>query len=135
MYKYNINWKILSFEAEQQAALNVIGGNIDCAFVNPTMIYEHVRAGNLRVVLSGSPKRYKNFPDAPTIEELGFGKALPAYRHIFGPPDMPEYARTGALGYALDDPAFARRIASFEDDDDARIFGHRPRLQPRQFDL
>ena len=46
--------------------------------------------------------------------------------------DLPEYARTDALGHGLDDTTLAGRIAAFEYDDDAQAFALDPFLQMRQ---
>lgn len=87
-----VQWKFVSFAGEMEAASNVLGGNIDFAFLNPTSVIEHVRAGNLRVILAGTAERYKDFPDAQTILEAGLGDPDMTYRGFMGPPDMPEYA-------------------------------------------
>ncbi len=87
-----VQWKFVSFAGEMEAATNVMGGNIDFAFLNPSSVLEHVRAGNLRVVLAASTKRYKAFPDVPTVQEAGLGKPQISYRALMGPPEMPQHA-------------------------------------------
>jgi len=87
-----VQWKFVSFKAETEAASNVLGGNIDFAFLNATSVIEQVRAGNLRVILAGTKERYKAFPDAPTILETGLGEPDMTYRGFIGPPAMPAYA-------------------------------------------
>jgi putative tricarboxylic transport membrane protein len=87
-----VRWKLVSFKGEAEAASNVLGGNVDCTFLNPTSVVDHVRAGNLRVILSGSAERYKDFPDVPTIKEAGLGEPSMTFRGIMGPPGMPAYA-------------------------------------------
>ncbi len=89
-----VQWKYVSFAGEMEAATNVMGGNIHFAFLNPSSVIEHVRAGNLRVVLAASPKRYQAFPDVPTIEEAGLGKPQISYRALIGAPNMPAAAVT-----------------------------------------
>lgn len=88
------SWKFVSFAGETEAATAVMGGNIDFAILNPTSIADQVRAGNLRVLLASTPKRYSQFSDAPTIEEAGLGQADVSTRGIIGPPNMPAYAVT-----------------------------------------
>jgi tripartite-type tricarboxylate transporter receptor subunit TctC len=75
-----------------EAAVAIMAGDVDFAFLNPSSVLEHIRAGNLRVVLAISTKRYKAFPDVPTITEAGLGKAQISYRALMGPPDMPQHA-------------------------------------------
>ena len=90
--KKSAKWKIISFDTEAKAAMNVMGGNIDFAFLNPIEVNELVRAGELKVVLAASSKRYKAYPDAPTIGEAGLGKPQVSFRAVIGPPEMPDYA-------------------------------------------
>jgi len=90
--KKSVKWKIISFDTEAKAAMNVMGSNIDFAFLNPIEVNELVRAGELKVVLAASSKRYKAYPDAPTIGEAGLGKPQVSFRAVIGPPDMPDYA-------------------------------------------
>jgi putative tricarboxylic transport membrane protein len=108
-----IRWKLVSFKGEAEAASNVLGGNVDCTFLNPTSVIDHVRAGNLRVLLSGSAERYKDFPDVPTIKEAGLGEPSMTYRGIMGPSNMPEYAvkvlEAGARKI-LDSPRFQKYL-------------------------
>jgi putative tricarboxylic transport membrane protein len=87
-----VQWKFVSFAGEMEAATNVMGGNIHFAFLNPSSVIEHVRAGNLRVVLAASTKRYQAFPDIPTVEEAGLGKPQISYRALIGAPNMPQPA-------------------------------------------
>lgn len=52
-------------------ALNdLLGGQLDFLF-DPGIAIEHVKAGRLRAIAIGSPKRSPQLPDVPTLEELG----------------------------------------------------------------
>ncbi len=52
-------------------ALNdLLGGQIDFAF-DPGIALPHVRAGRLRLLAVGSPRRSPLFPDVPTLAEAG----------------------------------------------------------------
>jgi putative tricarboxylic transport membrane protein len=87
-----VQWDYISFPGDAEATLAVLGGHADFQFVNPSGIIEHVKAGKLRVLLTGAPARYDEFKDVPTIKEAGLGDPITLYRGIAGPPDMPEYA-------------------------------------------
>jgi len=87
-----VQWDYISFKGDGEATLAVLGGNADFQFVNPSDIVQHVKAGKLRVLLTGAPSRYEAFPDVPTIKEAGLGDPIILYRGIAGPPDMPDYA-------------------------------------------
>lgn len=88
-----VQWDFISFAGgDAEAIIAVLGGNAHFAFVNPAGIIEHVKAGKIRVLLSGAPSRYEMFKDVPTITEKGLGNSLAMYRGLLGTPDMPEYA-------------------------------------------
>lgn len=87
-----VQWDFISFPGDVEATLAVLGGHADFSFGNPSGLIEHVKAGSLRVLLSGAPSRYPVFPDVPTIQEAGLGVPIATNRGFVGPPDMPEYA-------------------------------------------
>jgi len=87
-----VQWDFISFPSDPEATLAVLGGNADFQFGNPSSIIEHVKAGKLRVLLSGAPARYLAFKDVPTIQEAGLGVSITTCRGFVGPPEMPEYA-------------------------------------------
>ncbi len=87
-----VKWDFVSFPSDAEAILAVLGGNADFEFCNPSGIIEHVKAGKMRVLLSGAPSRYTMFRDVPTIQEAGLGAPIVTYRGLAGPPGMPEYA-------------------------------------------
>lgn len=86
-----VQWDYISFKGDGEATLAVLGGHADFQFVNPSDIVQHVKAGKLRVLLTGAPHRYEEFKDVPTIKEAGLGDPIILYRGIAGPPDMPDY--------------------------------------------
>lgn len=86
-----VQWNTIPFRGGQ-SLVNLLGGNVDFIFESPVDISEHVRAGKIRPLLSGSLTRFSEFKDVPTMEEKGLGKGIPSYRGVVGPPDMPEYA-------------------------------------------
>ncbi|MGH8857037.1 MAG: Bug family tripartite tricarboxylate transporter substrate binding protein [Polaromonas sp.] len=52
------------------AMQDLLGGQIDFMF-DPGIGLNHVRAGKLKLLAVGSPKRSPLFPDVPTLEEAG----------------------------------------------------------------
>jgi len=85
-------WNFVSFQSDNEAITNVLGGSVDFAFANPSAVIDHVRAGKMRVLLAGAPKRYDAFKDIPTIKEAGLGDPIVTNRGFAGPPEMPDYA-------------------------------------------
>jgi tripartite-type tricarboxylate transporter receptor subunit TctC len=52
------------------AMQDLLGGQLDFMF-DPGIGLQHVRAGKLKMLAVGSPKRSPLFPDVPTLEEVG----------------------------------------------------------------
>jgi putative tricarboxylic transport membrane protein len=88
-----VQWNSISFAgSDPETLLNVLSGNIHFAFANPSFIMDYVHGGKLRVLLAGTPIRYPQLKDVPTIKEAGMGEPVVSYRGILGPPNMPDYA-------------------------------------------
>ena len=71
-------------------ALNdLLAGQIDFAF-DPGIGLSHVRAGRLKLLAVGSPKRSPLFPDVPTVEEAGLkGFDADTYFGFYAPAGTP----------------------------------------------
>jgi tripartite-type tricarboxylate transporter receptor subunit TctC len=52
------------------ALTDLLGGQIDFLF-DPGIAIPHIKAGRLRLLAVGSPKRSPLFPDTPTLDEVG----------------------------------------------------------------
>ena len=52
------------------AMQDLLGGQLDFMF-DPGIGLQHVKAGKLRLLAIGSPKRSPQFPDVPTMDEAG----------------------------------------------------------------
>jgi tripartite-type tricarboxylate transporter receptor subunit TctC len=52
------------------ALTDLLGGQIDFLF-DPGIAIPHIKAGRLRLIAVGSPKRSPLFPDTPTLDEVG----------------------------------------------------------------
>jgi len=75
------------YKSAAEAAVAVIGGQIQGAMDNPPTVLQHIRAGTLRPVAVASPARLPQLPDVPTFDEAGlkgfeasswFGMVAPA---------------------------------------------------------
>jgi tripartite-type tricarboxylate transporter receptor subunit TctC len=58
------------YKGAAPALTDLLGGQLDFMF-DPGIGLGHVRAGKLRLLAVGSPKRSPLFPDAPTVAEAG----------------------------------------------------------------
>ena len=92
-----------------QAINDLIAGHVKLAWLGPTALVPHYKAGNLRLLGQSSVKRAKVLPDIPTLEQAGFkGLVLEAWYAAFVPKGTPDeiVARLNTeMGKALADPA------------------------------
>ncbi len=73
-----------------QAVNDLIAGHVKSAFLGPTSIVSHYRAGNLKFLAQTSAKRAPTLPEVPTLEETGFkGVVLEAWYAAFAPAGTP----------------------------------------------
>jgi tripartite-type tricarboxylate transporter receptor subunit TctC len=54
------------------AVVDIMGGSVDCFFGNSQAVGGLVNGGKLLALAVTSPKRLANFPDVPTVAELGY---------------------------------------------------------------
>lgn len=83
-----------------EAKAFVLGGSVDVGASVPSTIAGEVQEGLLRVLAVASDERVPEFPDAPTLKELGYDVSMPAWYTIFCKSDVPENVRA-ALETAL----------------------------------
>ena len=92
-----------------QAINDLIAGHVKLAWLGPTALVPHYKAGNLRLLGQSSVKRAKVLPEIPTLEQAGFkGLVLEAWYAAFVPKGTPAeiVARLNTeMGKALADPA------------------------------
>jgi tripartite-type tricarboxylate transporter receptor subunit TctC len=60
----------IPYRGAAPAMQDLLGGQIDFMF-DPGIGLQHVKAGKLKLLAVGSPKRSPQFPDVPTMEEAG----------------------------------------------------------------
>jgi tripartite-type tricarboxylate transporter receptor subunit TctC len=54
------------------AAIGLLGGEVQCAFVTLASIMPHVKAGKLKVLAVAAPHRIATLPDVPFFPEIGY---------------------------------------------------------------
>ncbi len=110
-------------------ALNdLLAGQIDFTF-DPGIGLSHVRAGRLKLLAIGSPKRSPLFPDVPTVEEAGLkGFDADTYFGIYAPAGTPAAVVTrlnSEINKILAAPVVRERIAA--------LGGEAAPMSPQQF--
>jgi tripartite-type tricarboxylate transporter receptor subunit TctC len=71
---------------------DLLGGQIQMAFLNPATASPHVRKGAIKALGVTSAQRMKILPDVPTMEQAGYkgGMEFSLWTAIFGPKGMPK---------------------------------------------
>jgi tripartite-type tricarboxylate transporter receptor subunit TctC len=73
-----------------QAVNDLIAGHVKSAFLGPTALVSHWRAGSIKIIAQTSEKRAPTLPDVPTLQDEGFkGLVLEAWYAAFAPPGTP----------------------------------------------
>ncbi len=54
------------------AAVGLLGGEVQCAFLSLPPVLPHVSSGKLKVLAVAQPKRVASLPDVPVFPELGY---------------------------------------------------------------
>jgi tripartite-type tricarboxylate transporter receptor subunit TctC len=67
-----IKFNHIPANGDAQAALALLGKQVDFIAVSPGGWESNVKAGKLRLLATLGEKRMRMFPDAPTVKELGF---------------------------------------------------------------
>jgi len=103
----------IPYRGAAPAMQDLLGGQLDFMF-DPGIGLQHVKAGKLKLLAVGSPKRSPQYPDVPTLDEVGlknfdadtwFGFYAP------GGTPQPVVAKLNAeINKVLRSPAFAERM-------------------------
>jgi tripartite-type tricarboxylate transporter receptor subunit TctC len=111
-----INLKQVPFSGGAEAFPAVLGGHTDS--VVSSGMYEYVRSGKLRLLAQTTSERNPEFPDIPTLKELGYNIETRVFYGITAPKGLPAEIRDKlekALTKVIKSPSFAQVVhnASF----------------------
>jgi len=85
-----VKWNHIPSQGSGPAITATLGGHVNMASTAVAPATPHLRAGTLRPLASYGTKRLKAFPDAPTLQELGYTIASPSYYGISAPKGTPK---------------------------------------------
>jgi tripartite-type tricarboxylate transporter receptor subunit TctC len=71
------------------AVTDLLAGHVKSAFLGPTSMIPHWKAGNLIFIAQSGAKRAPTLLEVPTILESGYKVELEAWYAAFAPPEMP----------------------------------------------
>ncbi len=106
--KEKIKWTHIPFPGGGPAVTALLGGHVEAA-PGTSEWKPHVEAGTLRLLAVFGEKRMIDFPDVPTLLELGYDIIAPSLLCIVGPKGVsPQSVQIlhGAFKKAMEDPAF-----------------------------
>jgi tripartite-type tricarboxylate transporter receptor subunit TctC len=103
----------IPYRGAAPAMQDLLGGQVDFMF-DPGIGLQHVKAGKLKLLAVGSPQRSPQFPDVPTLDEIGLkGFDADTWFGFYAPAGTPEpvVARlNGEINRILASPAFQERM-------------------------
>ena len=79
-----LQWDTVPFKADAEAVVGLLGGHITAA-ASASMYAPQVRAGQMKILAMMSEKRSPEFPNAPTLKELGFNIVAEGFVGVGGP--------------------------------------------------
>ena len=79
---------------------DLIGGQIDMAFFDLGTVFQHIRAGRLKVLAVGTEKRHPLLPNTPAFNEVLPGYLAATWNGLVAPPGTP-VAIAGKLSGAV----------------------------------
>ena len=105
-----VTGRIVPFKGSAEIMAAELGRHIDADVNTMTLAVQHVKAGTVRLLLTFGDERLPEYPDTPTIVELGISNTgLESWRAIAVPKGVPAPAKTkleAAFKKAYDDPEF-----------------------------
>jgi tripartite-type tricarboxylate transporter receptor subunit TctC len=81
----------LMYKGAPDSLLALMGGHIDVFTDAVTPMVPHIESGKIRLLATMGSKRFKNYPDVPTLAEYGypsFGKDM--WNGFYGPAKFPQ---------------------------------------------
>lgn len=84
-----ISLTYVPFDGAAPAIAALIGNQIDAVTVSGAEVQAQVKAGELTMLACMGDKRLANFPEIPTLMELGYNVNVSTFRGIGGPKGLP----------------------------------------------
>jgi len=108
--RVGVNATYIPYDSGSDAALAVISKQVDACTGSIISFAPLAEQKRLRVIVGAGPKRSPDFPNVPTLLELGYpGAAFDVTLGLFGPPAIPANIAAileSAAAKALADPGF-----------------------------
>ena len=108
-----IKMEHVPYRGAGQAINDLIAAHVKIAFLGPTALLPHYKAGTIKLLAHTGSKRSPILPEVPTLEESGYKVVLDAWYAAFVPSGTPAgiVAKLNAeMNKALKDPKLLRNL-------------------------
>ena len=80
----------VAYKGGGEAAMAVLSGDVDFSCGNLTSMIGNIKGGKLHALITTTPERLKDLPDAPTAREAGYPQleAIVGWSALYGPPGL-----------------------------------------------
>jgi tripartite-type tricarboxylate transporter receptor subunit TctC len=86
-----VNMIYVPFAGSAPAVTAALGNHVTAAISGYAVVVEHIKAGKLRALASGTARRIEPQPDLPTLDELGFkGLVMENFFGVVAPAKTPK---------------------------------------------
>lgn len=112
MEALGINFNAIMHDGANDAVLSALRGDVDAVQFTVSTLYSYIEDGDLIPVIMHAQERHPDFPDVPTIAELGHPEVLSVSmgnRILAAPPGTPDDVMTAlraAFDAAVADPDY-----------------------------
>lgn len=107
--------KQIPHDGSSDAVVAAMGGHIDALMLNLGDLASGLKSGKLRPLVSLGNQRLDEYPDVPTLKEMGHDFSLTNWRGIAAPAGVSDEVKAAwaeALEAATSDPEFQKAIAA-----------------------
>ncbi len=123
----NIDIVHIPYRGAAPAINDLLGQQVQMAFLDLPVILPHIKAGSLRPIALGAPQRAPTAPDVPTTAEVGMPDILiQNWYGMIAPGGTPENIvnlLNAVTNQAMDDPQVKQKLA----DQGLTVAGNRPK--------
>ena len=108
-----VDFTFVPFGGGAPAVTALLGRHVTAA-VTSGEVLPHVKSGEVRLLGTLMAERTPDYPDVPTVKDLGFGWSMNSWLGIAGPPGMPAEVVTRlekAFTQAMQDAAFRKTMS------------------------
>lgn len=91
-----VNLSLIPSKGGPSVIQAVTGGHADVGYVG-AILYEHVKAGSIKLIASALGERLPPIPDVPTLREQGYDEQVEMIVGLVAPKDLDEQAKAKLL--------------------------------------